>query len=238
MLVVTLFSPSKISETVSLLLCNYSMCPQHCYMSKVSVPVHVIPIGSVLHVIQSRQEYEENVRFEVRTMVKMRVLLWVMMLCGFTGRHQRFRGTYCLHLQGSTWKQYVSPLCWNLPTTSHSVTTQKNTIMMKKVCFKKPSWTEMLIKYFELNCMSCTFESSVCMFVMCLRNIVLTTHKNVIFSLSHILLIFNSMSSAWFNFCFFLLQYEIQSINCLSGNNVSFRTQLKRKNVFDSNFIK
>jgi hypothetical protein len=34
-------------------------------------------------------------------MVKMSVLFWVVKPCGLVGRHQCFRETHCLHLQGS-----------------------------------------------------------------------------------------------------------------------------------------
>jgi hypothetical protein len=52
-------------------------------------------------------------RLEVLTVVKMLMLvIWVVALCGLSGRYQRFGGTCCLHLQG-----------WFLPTSPHSITT-------------------------------------------------------------------------------------------------------------------
>lgn len=52
MFIVNLHTPRETSETVSLLLRIYSICPQHCcYTSKVVVPILVTPIGLVLHVI-------------------------------------------------------------------------------------------------------------------------------------------------------------------------------------------
>jgi hypothetical protein len=51
----------------------------------------------------------------------MKILMmffWVVTPCGPIGRYQCFRETYCLHLQDFS---------LDLPTSSHSVTTQKNT---------------------------------------------------------------------------------------------------------------
>jgi hypothetical protein len=45
------------------------------------------------------------------------LVFWVVTPCGLLGRYQRFRGTYCLHLQPMK--------CWYLPTSPHGVTTQK-----------------------------------------------------------------------------------------------------------------
>jgi hypothetical protein len=50
--------------------------------------------------------------------VRMLMLVfWVVTPCGRVSRYQRFRGTYCLHVQG-----------WYLPTSPHSVTTWKTDI--------------------------------------------------------------------------------------------------------------
>jgi hypothetical protein len=47
------------------------------------------------------EKFEEVMRFEILTAEKMSMLVfWVVMPCGLVGRHQRFGGTYSLHLQG------------------------------------------------------------------------------------------------------------------------------------------
>jgi hypothetical protein len=44
--------------------------------------------------------YENHMRFEVVIVVKMSLVVFsVVMLCRLVGGCQRFRGTYCLHLQ-------------------------------------------------------------------------------------------------------------------------------------------
>jgi hypothetical protein len=48
----------------------------------------------------SKQLHHPNIRSEVLTAVKMpTVVLWLVAPCRLAGRHQHFRGTYCLHLQ-------------------------------------------------------------------------------------------------------------------------------------------
>lgn len=55
----------------------------------------------------------------------MRILFWVAIPCGLVHRYQRFGETYglrfgepyCLHLQGSSLQQYVSPKRWYLPVS-------------------------------------------------------------------------------------------------------------------------
>jgi hypothetical protein len=82
-------------------------------------------------VTYSRCRNEELlVRFEVFAVVKMSVLVsWVVTLCGLVGRYQRFRETYCLHLQGwSAEDGDVSLKFLYLPTSPRSVTTQETNI--------------------------------------------------------------------------------------------------------------
>jgi len=64
-------------------------------------------------------------RSKVLTAMKMSVLIfWVVTPYGFVGKYQLYEGTYCFHLHGWRWKQYVSPSGWYLSTSPHGVTTQ------------------------------------------------------------------------------------------------------------------
>jgi hypothetical protein len=68
----------------------------------------------------------------------------VVTLCELVIRYQRFRETYCLHLQGGThtwrWSQYVSPKRWYLPTSPHGVTTYNIVIFNLKSHIENFSW--------------------------------------------------------------------------------------------------
>jgi hypothetical protein len=68
-------------------------------------------------------------RFAVPTARRMlMVVVWVVMLYVLVGGYQHFGETYCLHLQPLSWKQYVPPKRWYLPTSPHDITIQKTTI--------------------------------------------------------------------------------------------------------------
>jgi hypothetical protein len=54
------------------------------------------------------------------------MFFWVSAPCRFVGRFQRFEETYCLHLQGWSWRQYVSMKSWNLPASLHVVSKPRN----------------------------------------------------------------------------------------------------------------
>jgi hypothetical protein len=69
------------------------------------------------------------VRFEIFTAVRMMMkFFWVLAPCRLNGTCQRFGETYCLHLQGWIWWQYVSPKRWNQPTSQHGVTNQNKIV--------------------------------------------------------------------------------------------------------------
>jgi hypothetical protein len=79
------------------------------------------------------------VRYEVLVAVKMSMLLLLAaLLRGLVGRNQHFWKTYCLHLQGWRWRQYVSLKLWFLPTSPHGVTTQKNNTDNFRILWRLP----------------------------------------------------------------------------------------------------
>jgi hypothetical protein len=69
---------------------------------------------------------------EVLTVEKISMLVfWVVIPCVLVGRYRHFGGTYCLHLQGYRWMQYVHPECW---------------LKMKAVCSSKT-----LVSYIQVH---------------------------------------------------------------------------------------
>jgi hypothetical protein len=64
-------------------------------------------------------------RFEVFMAVKMSMsVFWVVTPCGLRGKYQRFRGTYCLHLQPWIWQYVPLKRWWCLPTSPYGFTVQ------------------------------------------------------------------------------------------------------------------
>jgi hypothetical protein len=63
----------------------------------------------------------------------MMMFFWVLVLCKLTGRCQCFGETYCHHLHGWRWRQYVSLKLWHLLTSPHDTKTQKNIIILTAV---------------------------------------------------------------------------------------------------------
>jgi hypothetical protein len=65
-------------------------------------------------------------------LVLMMLLLWVVTPCRLVGRCQRFGETYCLHLQGCRWRQYVFPKRWcnTYLTSLQGVTTQEDDVVI------------------------------------------------------------------------------------------------------------
>jgi hypothetical protein len=68
--------------------------------------------------------------FEVLMAVRMMTFYWALVLCRISGRCQCFRETYCLHLQGWIWRQYVPLKCWHLPAILHGAKAQKIVIII------------------------------------------------------------------------------------------------------------
>jgi hypothetical protein len=60
-----------------------------------------------------RYRYESFVRFEVSTVVKIRiVVVWFVALCSFVGGLKCLGGRYHIHLQNGSQKQHVPSICW------------------------------------------------------------------------------------------------------------------------------
>jgi hypothetical protein len=65
-------------------------------------------------------------KFEIVTAVETSMLYWVLIPRCSVGRCQRFKETYCLHLQGWRPTSMFLRNAVNLPTTPHGVTTKNN----------------------------------------------------------------------------------------------------------------
>jgi hypothetical protein len=61
-----------------------------------------------------------DTRFEVLIMMILKLVFWVLIICGLTCRYQHSGETYCLHLHSQSWRQYTGILVGMLVSTCKS----------------------------------------------------------------------------------------------------------------------
>jgi hypothetical protein len=100
----------------------------------------------------SKPIFLQQMRYEILKAVKIiECVSHLVLQCGFVSRYERFGETYCFHLQGWRWRQYIPPKNWHIPTSPDGVVHITSTKFGECLLIKKSKYIYLATRHKALR---------------------------------------------------------------------------------------